>query len=328
MLVSRAARIVFATLLALAAAPPGPARAADDYPTRAVTFVVPFPPAGGTDILARLLAQELTEKLKQPFVIENKPGAGTLVGAQYVAASKPDGYTLLLAPVTTLAINPHVYKTLGFDPIKDFAPIGLVGQSEFCLIVNNDLGVKTLPDLIALIKSKPGQMAYGSSGSGTPHHLFMEMFSKMAGLEMVHVPYRGSVAAMTDVMTGQIPLMIVDLAPAMSLIQDHKITPIAVTAPTRAKAMPDIPTMAEAGLPGYAGIGWFSVVAKGGTPSAIVHKIDDVLMKFIQRPEIQDRLNGVAIRPVSSTPEELEKYITTEIVKWGKIVKDAGITPQ
>jgi tripartite-type tricarboxylate transporter receptor subunit TctC len=245
-----------------------------------------------------------------------------------VAQSKPDGYMLLLAPVTTLAINPSVYKTLPYDPIKDFAPIGLVGQSEFVLVVNPDLGVNTIPDLIALVKSKPGEMHYGTSGAGTPHHLFMEMFAKMAGLKVIHVPYRGSVAAATDVMTGQIPMMIVDLAPTMELIRDGKLKALGVTAPTRAKAMPEIPPIGEAGLPGYAGIGWFSVVARAGTPKAVVDKIDGVLINFIQRPEIQDRLNGVAIRPATSTPEELEKFIGTEIVKWGQIVKDAGITPQ
>jgi tripartite-type tricarboxylate transporter receptor subunit TctC len=319
-----AVRIFFAAAFALTVAP---VQAADDYPTRPVTFIVPFPPAGGTDILARLLAQELSEKLKQPFVIENKPGAGTLVGAQIVAQSKPDGYTLFLAPVTTLAINPSVYKTLPYDPVKDFAPIGLVGQSEFVLVVNPDLGVTTIPELIALAKSK-GEMHYGTSGAGTPHHLFMEMFAAMAGIKVIHVPYRGSVAAATDVMTGQIPMMVVDLAPTMEMIRDGKLKALGVTASTRAKAMPEIPPIGEAGLPGYSGTGWFSVVARAGTPKAIVDKIDGILINFIQRPEIQDKLNNIAIRPSTSTPEELEKFIGTEIVKWGQIVKNAGITPQ
>jgi tripartite-type tricarboxylate transporter receptor subunit TctC len=305
-----------------------PARAADDYPQHAVTLVVPFPPAGGTDILARLLAQELSEKLKQPFVIENKPGAGTLVGAAYVAQSKPDGYTLLLAPVTTLAINPSVYKSLPYDPIKDFAPIGLVGQSEFVLIVNPSLGVNTVPELIALLKKKPGELPYGTSGSGTPHHLFMELFTKMSGTQAVHVPYRGSVAALTDVMTGQIPMMIVDLGPAIGTIQDGKVKALGVTADTRAKSMPDIPTIAEAGLPGYAGIGWFSVVARAGTPRPVRDKIDAVLSAYIKRPEVQDRLNAVAIRPITSTPDELETFILSEQKKWAQTVKDAGIVPQ
>src|SRR4051812_31007690 len=178
-------RTFVGALLAVLALAPSPGRS-DDYPQRAVTFVCPFPAGGGTDILTRLLAQELSEKLKQPFVVENKPGAATLVGAQYVAQSKPDGYTLFLAPVTTLAINPNIYKTLPYDPVKDFAAIGLVGQSEFALVVNPKLGVNSIPELIALVKSKPGEMHFGSSGAGTPHHLFMELFAHMAGLNMVH----------------------------------------------------------------------------------------------------------------------------------------------
>ncbi len=301
---------------------------ADDYPTRAVTFVCPFPAGGGTDILTRMLAQELAEKLKQPFVVENKPGAATLVGAQYVAQAKPDGYTLLLAPVTTLAINPNVYKTLPYDPVKDFAPIALVGQSEFALVVNPNLGVKTLPELIALVKSKPGDMHYGSSGAGTPHHLFMEMFAHMAGLKMVHVPYRGSVPAAMDVMTGQIPLMIVDLAPTMEMIRDGKLKALGVTAGTRSDAMPEIPTIAEAGLPGYAMTGWFSVVARAGTPHEVVAKLNGVLTAFTKRPEVAQKMVGLAIRPMTSTPEELASFAVAEQKKYAGIVRDAGITPQ
>ncbi len=188
---------------------------ADDYPQRTVTFVVPYPPGGGTDILTRMLAQELQDKLKQPFVVENRPGAGTLIAAATVAKSAPDGHMLFLAPVTTLAMNPAVYKSLPYDPVKDFEPVGLVGSAQFVLLVNPSLGVNTLRELIALVKSKPpGELSYASSGSGTPHHIFMEMFLKMAGLKAQHVPYRGSLAALTDVLSGQIPFMIVDVAPA------------------------------------------------------------------------------------------------------------------
>ena len=199
---------------ALGAAP----AAADDYPQRTVTFICPFPAGGGTDILTRMLAAELQDKLKQPFVVENRTGAGTVIAAAALAKSPPDGYTLLLAPVTTLAIGPSVYKSLPYDTIKDFAPVGLVGSAEFALIANPSLGAAALPELIALIKNRPGALSYGSSGRSTPHHLFMEMFLKMIGGTAQHVPYRGSLPALTDVVAGRIDMMMADLAIAIPMI--------------------------------------------------------------------------------------------------------------
>jgi tripartite-type tricarboxylate transporter receptor subunit TctC len=232
----------------------------DGYPQRAVTFLCPFPAGGGTDILTRILAQELQDKLRRPVVVENRPGGGTIVAAQAAARAAPDGHTILLAPVTTLAMGPNVHKTLPYDTVKDFAPVGLVGSSQFALIVNPGLGVTTLGELIAFIKSRDGTLSYASSGAATPHHLFMEMFLKMVGAKAQHVPYRGSVPAMTDVISGQIPFMVVDLAVAMGPIQEGKLKVYGVTSPNRIKAMPDLPTVAEAGLPGYGTNGWFSVV--------------------------------------------------------------------
>src|SRR3954465_15789818 len=228
------------------------ARAQDDYPSRTVTFICPFPAGGGTDILVRLLAAELQDKLGKPVIVDNRPGAGTVIAAGAVAKSLPDGYTLFLAPVTTLAIGPSIYKKLPYDTVKDFAPVGLVGSAQFALVANPNIGAPTLPDLIKLIKSKNGQMAYGTSGASTPHHLFMEMFLHMIGATAQHVPYRGSVAALTDVVTGQIPMMMVDLAVAKQLIEQGKVRAYGVTSGERIKSMPDLPTIAEAGLPGFA----------------------------------------------------------------------------
>jgi tripartite-type tricarboxylate transporter receptor subunit TctC len=301
---------------------------ADDYPQRTVTFVCPFPAGGGTDILTRMLAQELQEKLKRPVIVENRTGAGTVIAASAVAKSPPDGYMLLLAPVTTLAIGPSVYKSLPYDTQKDFAPIGLVGSAQFALVANPALGAATLPELIALIRGKSGGMSYGTSGASTPHHLFMEMFLKMIGAKAQHVPYRGSVPALTDVITGQIPMMMVDLAVAMQQIREGKVRAYGVTSRTRIKAMPELPTIAEAGLPGYAATGWFSVVARAGTPRSIVDKINQVLMEQLRRPEVQDKLTAFAIEPLTSTPDELEKHIASEITKWAQVVKDAGISPE
>ncbi len=301
---------------------------ADDYPSRTVTFICPFPAGGGTDILVRLLAQELQDKLGKPVIVDNRVGAGTVIAANAVAHSPPDGYTIFLAPVTTLAIGPSIYKKLPYDTVKDFAPVGLVGSAQFALIANNDIGAPTLPDLIKLIKSKNGQMAYGSSGASTPHHLLMEMFLHQIGATAQHVPYRGSVAAMTDVMSGQIPMMMVDLAVAMGPIREGKLKVYGVTSPERIKAMPELPTIAEAGLPGYGATGWFSVVVAAGTPRPIIDKLNGIMMAYLKKPEVQDRLNGLAITPLTSTPDELARYIPEEIVKWAKVVKDAGIEPQ
>ena len=301
---------------------------ADDYPSRTVTFICPFPAGGGTDILTRMLAQELQEQLKRPVIVENRPGAGTVIAANAVAKSPPDGYTLLLAPITTLAIGPSVFKTLPYDTVKDFAPVGLVGSAQFALVANPALGANTLPELIALIKSKNGQMSYGTSGASTPHHLFMEMFLKTIGAKAQHVPYRGSVPALTDVVSGQIPMMMVDLAVAIPLIREGKVKAYGVTSPSRVVAMPELPTIAEAGLPGFAATGWLSVVARAGTPRPVIDKLNAVLMPYLKRPDVQDRLNAFAIEPRTSTPDELEKFIPAEIAKWAKVVKDAGIEPQ
>jgi tripartite-type tricarboxylate transporter receptor subunit TctC len=317
---SRALLVVALLLAALA-----PARA-DDYPQRTVTFVCPFPAGGGTDILTRMLAQELQDKLKQPFIVENRPGAATILAASTVAKSAPDGYTLLLAPITTLSLNPNVYKSLPYDPVKDFAPIGLVGQSEFVLVANPKLGAATFADLIAQIKAKPGEMSFGTSGRGTPHHIFMELLIRMADLKMQHVPYRGSGPALTDVVSGEIPLMIVDLAVALPMIHEGKVKAYAVPSPERVKALPDVPTIAEAGIPGYGATGWFSVVARAGTPRQAIDTINRVLSDYIRRPEVQDKLLAIGIRPRTSTPEELAAVIVSEGEKWGRVVREAGIT--
>jgi tripartite-type tricarboxylate transporter receptor subunit TctC len=275
-----------------------------------------------------MLAQELQDRLKRPVIVENRPGGGTIVAAQAVARATPDGHTIFIAPVTTLAMGPSVHKSLPYDTVKDFAPIGLVGSSQFALIANPKLGVGTLAELIAYIKSRDGQLSYASSGASTPHHLFMEMFLKMIGAKAQHVPYRGSVAALTDVISGHIPFMIVDLAVAIPAINEGKVTAFGVTSTTRIKALPDLPTIAEAGVPGYGGTPWFSVVAPAGTPRPIIDKLNRVLVAFINRPETQDKMNALAISPWTSTPDELARFIPAEIKKWAQVIKDAGIEPE
>jgi tripartite-type tricarboxylate transporter receptor subunit TctC len=301
---------------------------ADEYPQHAVTFICPFSAGGGTDILTRMLAAELQEKLKQPFIVENRTGAGTLIAASAVAKSPPDGHMLLLAPVTTLAIGPSVYKVLPYDTVRDFAPVGLVGAAEFALVAHPSLGARTLPELIALIKSRPGELSYGSAGRSTPHHLFMEMFLKMIGGTAQHVPYRGSVPALADLVAGQVQMMMVDLATATPMIEAGRVRVYGVTSPTRLAVVPDISTIAEAGLPGYAASGWLSVVARAGTPAPVIDKLNAALMAYLKRADVGERLKTLAINPLTSTPEELEKLIPAEIGKWAQVVRDAGITPE
>ena len=324
----RVAMLSWLALLACGISTAAVAQTAGDYPQRNVTFLCPFPAGGGTDLLTRMLAHELQDKLKRTVIVENRPGAGTIVAAQAAARAAPDGHTIFIAPVTTLAIGPSVYKSLPYDTVKDFAPVALVGSSQFALIGNPALGAKSLPELIALIKSKDGQMSYASSGASTPHHLFMEMFLKMIGGKAQHVPYRGSAAALTDVISGQIPFMVIDLAVAIPAIKAGKVHAFGVTSAARVEAMPDLPTIAEAGLPGYGAAGWFSVVAPAGTPRPIIDKLNGILVAFIHRPETQQKMNALAITPLTSTPDELTAFIPTEIKKWGQVVKDAGITPQ
>jgi tripartite-type tricarboxylate transporter receptor subunit TctC len=304
-----------------------PARA-QDYPSRTVTFVCPFPAGGGSDVLARMLAQELQDKLKQTVIVENRVGAGTVVAAHSVARSAPDGHTLFLAPVTTLAIGPSIYKSLPYDTVKDFAPIGLVGSAQFALVAHPSLGANSLPELIAVIQRRSGELSYGTSGASTPHHLFMEMFLKMIDAKAVHVPYRGSVPALTDVITGRIPMMMVDLGIAIPHIKEGKVKVYGVTSTTRVKAMPDVPTIAEAGLPGYAARGWFSVVARAGTPRPIVDRLNAILTAYLKRPDVDDRMQTLAIDVLTSTPDELAAFVPAEIAKWAQVVKDAGIVPE
>jgi len=301
---------------------------ADDYPQRTVAFLCPFPAGGGTDILTRMLAHELQEKLARPVIVDNRPGAGTIVAAQAAARAAPDGHTILVAPVTTLAMAPSVHKSLPYDPVKDFAPIGLVGSAQFALVANPQAPAATLPELIAFIRNKNGGLSYASSGAATPHHLFMAMFLKMIGGKAQHVPYRGSVAALTDVVSGQVTMMMVDLAVAMPAINEGKVKAFGVTTTTRIKAMPELPTIAEAGVPGYSARPWFSVVAPAGTARPIIDRLNELLMAFINRPETQDKMNALAITPWTSTPDELARFIPAEIEKWAQVAKDAGVTSE
>jgi tripartite-type tricarboxylate transporter receptor subunit TctC len=301
-----------------------PARAEPAYPSRTIKMIVPYPAGGTTDLLGRLIADHLKSGFGATVIVENKPGAGTTLGAEQVAKSEPDGYTLLMATSTTLAINKTLYGKLSYDPVKDFAPIGLVAGVPFALIINPTIPAKTLAEFIAYAKSKPG-LAYGSAGNGSPQHLGAEMLKTAAGIEIRHVPYRGSVPAMLDVIAGHIPFMVVDLQPALQQIREGKVRVLGVTTPQRVAAAPEIPTIAEAGLAGFELVAWQGVVAPTGTPRAIVDQLAAQLEKLKADPATRDKLKTISLEPLPpSTPDSFAAYIKAEIDRWAVIVRNSG----
>ena len=271
-----------------------PALAQVTYPSRTIKMIVPYPAGGTTDFLGRLIAEQLKTGLGATVIVENKPGAATALGAEQVARAEPDGYTLLMATSTTLAINKTLYQKLPYDPVKDFTPIALVAAVPFALICNPALPVKTLAEFIAYAKSKPG-LAYGSAGNGSPQHLGAEMLKAAAGIDIRHVPYRGSVPAMLDVIAGHIPFMVVDLQPALQQIREGKVTVLGVTTAKRVAAAPEIPTLAEGGLAGFELLAWQGVVAPAGLPRAIVDPLAAQIGKLVDDPATRDKLTTIAL---------------------------------
>jgi tripartite-type tricarboxylate transporter receptor subunit TctC len=310
---------------ALAALAPWPVLAEAAYPNRTIKMIVPYPAGGTTDLLGRLVADQLKSGLGATCIVENKPGAGTTLGANEVARSEPDGYTLLMATSTTLAINKTLYRKLPYDPVKDFTPIALLAGVPFALIVNPMLPAKTLDEFIAYAKSKPGELAYGSAGNGSPQHLGAEMLKTAAGIDIRHVPYRGSVPAMIDIIAGHIPCMIVDLQPALQQIREGKVRVLGVTTPKRVAAAPDIPTLAESGLPGFELVAWQGVVAPAGLPRPIVDQLAAQLAKLVADPATRDKLTALSLEPLTgSTPDSFAAYVKTEVDRWAVVVKNSG----
>lgn len=294
------------------------------YPSRTIKMIVPYPAGGTTDLLGRLVADQFKSGLNATIVVENKPGAGTTLGADQVAKSEPDGYTLLMATSTTLAINRTLYKKLPYDPVKDFAPIGLVAAVPFALIINPQLPAKTLAEFIAYAKSKPG-LAYGSAGNGSPQHLGAELLKAASGIDIRHVPYRGGIPAMLDVVAGHIPFMVADLPAALQQIQDGKVRVLGVTTPKRVAVAPDIATIAESGLPGFELVAWQGVVAPAGTPRPVVDALAAQMAKLMADPATQDRLKTLTLELLPpSTPDSFAAFIRSEVERWAVIVKNSG----
>jgi tripartite-type tricarboxylate transporter receptor subunit TctC len=300
------------------------AQPADPYPSRPVRLVLPFPPGGGTDILGRLIAERLAARLGQPVVVENRGGAGGNLGAEAAARAAPDGYTILLA-APTLAISPSLYAKLAYDPIKDFAPISLVATVPNVMITHPSVPAQTLREFIALAKSKPGAMNFGSGGSGTSNHLGGELFNIVAGVQLVHVPYKGVNLAMQDVLAGNVQLVLIGIPAAAQNIKAGKLRALAVLAPQRSSALPEVPTAAEAGLPDLDVTTWYGVLAPAGTSRPIVARLNAELVRIMHAPDLKERLATMGTEPRTSTPEEFSAYLKEETARWGEIVRKAGV---
>jgi tripartite-type tricarboxylate transporter receptor subunit TctC len=301
-----------------------PAAPAAEYPTRPVTLVVAFPPGGASDVLARILGRKLEQVLAQPFVIDNRPGAGGNVAAEAVAHAAPDGYTLLAGNNAILATNAALYKKINFDPVADFAPVGLIGSQANILVVNPRLPVKSMAELIALAKAEPGKLNFASSGHGLAAHLAGELFKAEAKIDIVHVPYKGAAPALQDVIAGHVQMIFATASSVVSHIQDGKVRPLAVATLKRTAVLPDIPTMDELGLKGFDATTWHGVVAPARTPSDVVVALNRALTATLADAGVKKSLGDLGVDVIGGTPDEFAAYIKSEIPKWTAIIKASG----
>jgi tripartite-type tricarboxylate transporter receptor subunit TctC len=311
-------------LAALALLAPAFASAQAGFPEKPVRFVVGFTPGGPSDILARALGQKLADVWRSQVVVENRPGAGGNVAAEAVARAPADGYTWLLGNNSILATNQSLYRSLGYDPVKDFAPVALVAVQPNILVVNPEVPVRSVQDLIALAKSRPGRLNYASSGSGAAAHLAGELFKSMTGVDMVHVPYKGAQPALTDVIAGQAQLMFATSASVIPYIKAGRLRALAVTTARRSASVPDLPTVAEAGVPGFEAITWHGVVVPAATPPGLVERLNRDIVAALGERDLRERLESLGAEVSPGTPRDFARYIASEIPKWTKVVKDSG----
>ena len=298
---------------------------AQDYPTRPVMMVVPFAPGGAGDILARMLGARIQRKWGKALIVENKPGAGGIVAASAVAKAAPDGYTLMIAPSSIMAVDVTLYKSLPYDPVADFVPLALAARTPFVLVVNPDLPVRSVGQLIQYVKERPRQPSYATAGPGVPHHLFAELFKSMAGIEMSPVAYRGSLPALNDVIAGHVPMMFVDLGPSLGLIRAGKVRPLGVSTATRLAAIPDVPPIAEAGVPGFDAASWQMIVAPAKTPQWMVDRLSGDFDAVLSVPEVEEQIQNDGMLPVGAVSMPLRDFLNAEIARWGAVVRQAGI---
>ena len=296
---------------------------AQAYPTRPITIVVPFPPGGATDILARILGQKVSEILRQPILVDNRAGATGAIGLTHVAKAAPDGYTLVLATASSLGTNPAVTK-VPFDPVKDFTPIGLLAAEPMGLAVNPSVPANNVQELIAYAKTKPGGLNYAASSVGGATHLTGELFKTAAGIQLQHIPYKGAAPAMTDLLGGQVPMMFDVIPTALAHVRSGRLKAIAVTSARRTTVMPEVPTIAESGIPGFEAISWFGLYAPAATPKETVNKLNADFNRVLQLPEVKDKLAAQGAEAIAMTPEQFAGYLRAEIAKWAKAIKDSG----
>ncbi len=316
-------RFIFA--VAMAAATSGTAFAQDKFPSKPVTIIVPQAAGGANDAIARILAQKLTEQLGQSFIVENRAGAGGNVGTVAAAKARPDGYTLMVTADSSMVINPSLYKSTGFDPVKDFEPVGTVATAGYVLVANNAFPAKNVGELVALAKQQPGKINIGSAGNGTLNHLIGEMLGKATGIELVHVPYKGAAAAVTDLVAGQVQVSVQSLPSSISFIRNGRIKVLGVVNPRRVPALPDAPSIGET-VKGFGATPWYGVFAPAGTPKAIVAQLNAEIAKALESKDVQERLAGVGCEPFKSTPEQFATLVRDDLPRWAKIVKDSGAT--
>ncbi len=302
--------------------------AAETYPAKPIRIVVAYTPAGTTDILARAIGQKLTEAWGQPVIIDNRPGANGNIGTEYAAKSTPDGYTLLMTTAAPHGINPGLYRKLGFDAVKDFAGISLVATVPNVLVVNNTLPVKDVRDLIAYLRANPGKLNFGSPGYGSTGHMSVELFMAMTGTKMAHIPYKGDAGVLADLMGGQIMLSLSNMPAYTPQIKAGRVRALAVSTAKRSPAAPEIPTMAEAGVPGYVTVAWFGLLAPAKTPRDIINKLSAETARILKMPDVYTRLADLGAEPVGSSAPEFDAHIKSEIVKWAKVIKDANVELQ
>ena len=312
------------TFLALAIAPL--AHAQDDYPNRTVRIIVPFAPGGSTDVVARILADKLGTELRQSFVVENRSGAGGNIGADAVAKASPDGYTLLMGTTGVLAINKYLYKEMSFDPERDLVPVSYTSLITNILVVNPQVPAKTVSELVALARAKPGSLTFASSGAGSSTHLSAELFKSMAGVDILHVPYKGSSQAITDLMGGQVTMLFDNAPSSIPFVEQGKLRALAVTSTKRLPNLPDVPTLDEAGVKGYESLSWSGIMAPAGTPKRVIDKLNAAIEKILRDPDVKQRFASLGVEPVGGPPEAFSRHIRAESEKWARVVKTANIT--
>ena len=315
--------LLCATLIAI----PAGLALAQGYPSKPVRIIVPSSAAGGTDIVARIISPRLSERLGQQVIIDNRPGAGTMIGIEMAAKAAPDGYTILMAP-STLAINPAIYKKVPYDALRDFAPITQTISSGAILVVHPSVPVRTVKELIAFARARQGQLNYASAGAGTYPHMSMELFLSMAGLKMVHIPYKGTGPAMIDMLAGHVAVMVATILTGMPQVRGGRLRGLGLTSAQRNPIVPDIPTIAESGLPGFEAVQWYGALAPAQVPKDILARLHAEFARVLQAPDIKERFASDGADAVVTTPEEFGRYIRDETVKWAKVARAAGIKPE